>query len=139
MPYEDLSKNVSEDILSTSNRLLHIEGLVFNIAVEAPAIPETNEGRFSICYVQIGDERCKLHVTLPWPSTSLESRFQGQKQNLLMLTRGELLNECIYQLLLPEWVDGIAYRLEAVTLKVPGEKLDRWKDAGLVRKRFWLG
>jgi len=56
-----------------------------------------------------------------------------------MLSRGEWLKEVVYDLIILEWEAGVAYRVDEVSLKVPGKELARIKEAKPVRKRFWFG
>jgi hypothetical protein len=65
VPFEDLSNIISTDEIKSNTHLLEVESIILNLVVHVPESLEENQGRFSICYVYIGDEKCKLHVALP--------------------------------------------------------------------------
>ncbi|KAG4442026.1 hypothetical protein IFR05_002494 [Cadophora sp. M221] len=134
MPFEDLVGETTKP----SQTALKIEGVVFKLVVHIPEQPTKSFRGETICHVYIENGEFDIYVTPSESPSELRGRFRGDAQDFLMLAR-VYSTQIKYELLLLEWRDGIAYRLEAVTMGVYEGDLKLMRSPKPVLKRFWLG
>ncbi|KAL5313548.1 hypothetical protein ACEPPN_017968 [Leptodophora sp. 'Broadleaf-Isolate-01'] len=134
MQFEDLVGETTKP----SQTALQITGVVFKLVVHIPEQPSKGLGRVTICHVYIENEELDVYVTPSKSPSELCVRFRGDAQDFLMLARADSV-QTDYEFLLLEWRDGIAYRLDAVVMRVHRDDLKLIGSLKPVLKRFWLG
>ena len=132
----DLDKT---DLMASQN--LVVEGIVLTLFVNGAIKVPSPKAKYPVAKIEVflGSARCELTATSAAHAEVFRQTVGGDPVEALILHRGELLSSIRYDLLLLEWRDGIAYRLDSISLQVPGKELRQLINAKPIHKRFVLG
>lgn len=144
LPFEDAA-GLAEPSLQGGKPLgpglLVVEGITLTLLIDGPANVSGPDSKYPLATFEVflGETKCELITASRAHADVVRAKGGGKVQEALVLQRGEFINEVLYDVVLLEWEDGVAYRVDYVGLKVPGKELDQIKETSPIRKRFWFG
>lgn len=140
LPFVDAVQGLEEAVLASSGNLV-IEGIVLTLFVNGElsvSSPMAKYPRARIAVV-LGSTTGNLQMASGSHAEFLRQTVGDDPVEALVLNRGELLSSVTYNLILLEWRNGVAYRLDCVSLEVRGKELGQLVFAKPTRKKFVLG
>jgi len=140
LPYVDAVQGLGEMVLASSGNLV-VEGIVLTLFANGKLSVSSPMAKYPMARIAValGSTTGTLKMASGPHAEFLRQAVGDDAVEALVLGRGELLSSVSYELLLLEWRNGVAYRLDCVSLEVPGKELAQIVSAKPTRKKFVLG